>query len=124
MTRIVRTCHVCGNVSDKTYRCDDREHCGKDLVDAPTHVRIHEWPSIGGAREDGFVEVEFPIKCLGCSSTRWIQLSYSDIGRVIRIGCRHCESLEKHRPVGQDVYRPYTALLDDETPSTPSIGSS
>lgn len=113
-SRFVRTCTSCGNVSEDVYRCDDSD-CSSDLVGAPTHVRHHEWPSIAGVRDDGLVEVEFEFTCLECGATRDIPLSYGAVGRVIRIGCPHCETVTKHLPSETDARRQARALgFDDQ----------
>lgn len=102
-------CPNCGGRSTCVYRCDcivdettdDTIECGADLTDE--HVHPFQYPTDVGRREDGLVEVRFPMTCLECGDRRLIPLDYTDVGRVIRVGCLSCGAATKHRPTDEAV---------------------
>jgi len=100
MTRWMSICPTCGNRSETVYRCDDLE-CGRDLTDQPTEP--FRYPTDVGRRDDGLVEVRFPMTCLECDTERLVPLDYVDAGRVIRFGCLDCETSTKHRPTDEAI---------------------
>jgi hypothetical protein len=104
-------CPTCGNRSEQLYRCDEPS-CGADLTDVS--VEEFRYPTDVGRRDDGLVEVRFPMTCLECDDRRLVPLSYADVGTVVRFGCLSCETVTKHRPTDEAVrYQVHRMGLDD-----------
>lgn len=116
-------CPCCGGRSTNVYRCDvivdettDGEsiECGYDLTGE--FVRSWRYPTDVGRRDDGLVKVRFPMTCLECGDRRLLPLDYTDVGRVIRVGCLSCEDATKHRPTDEAIEYQIVRMGLDEWP--------
>jgi len=108
-------CPVCGAASERVYRCSE---CGADLAERPDGALDQRRVADDVVLEADLVDVAFPRACVECGLRHELPLDYSDVGRVIRVGCPRCGEVTRQRPVGADRYIRYRNII--EGPAAPA----